>query len=417
MEKLSAAADFDTDAIYHKERPVERYLAQLDDEESTTARSIASELGRNGRALAPTTIIIPVAAHQEAASIAPALRQYARQAPEAPFSLALGLNTTTAAADSPATHACIEAVNDGIDHYPHLDIRTSFITYDDSPTIGKVRHDLWNGVLTLAYEHASIAGETDVIALNHDIDLVKLPRHYIAAVQSRMAHPARRVAPAYTQVRHAPDTRFPNISRALFWNDFSYGIRHHGYEAGAVIPLSYYADKRGFDAARRTHEVGLFVLGDASRQLIRTGHLATSARRFIDRLPDHDFSSIWTKESFTPHDPCRDTEHVSSQKDISYERLVELVDARLDHEVGSILNTRMFQHMLETLPDDLLTNETIDSPAEKQKKIERSRRYYRIQQAMIERVLRECVGVPQLADTLEERIRERKLMDPSWYAS
>lgn len=158
----------------------------------------------------------------------------------------------------------------------------------------------------------SHAKDIELVGINHDIDLMRLPRLYIDAIQRRYENRIRAVGPAYAQTKHAFDPLHPLISRAVYWKDFVYSQAQIGYEAGAVIPMSLYALQMGFDSSHRTHEVGSLV-GSTGR-LIRTGHLETSPRRYVARLAANGFSRIWTDQSFGTTDGCRDQKAMQEKK-------------------------------------------------------------------------------------------------------
>lgn len=386
----------------HKREQARSYLDSLGDAERHTARTIADQLDSAPAPLAPTLAIIPVAAHQEAEIIGHTIDQYGRQQTKQPFTVVLGFNAPASAASSAEVDACLDAYHQAALRNPHLDTRASLTLYDTPPTIGRIRRDLWNGALQLAVQQ-NFAGQEDIIGLNHDADLVTLPTRYIASVQQYMNRPymRARALPAYTQSRHDPDSRFPNTSRAVLWYDLVCSKREAGYEASAVIPLSYYAQEGGFDPMKQTHEVGSFVDGSRAPRLIRTGYLRTSSRRFIHRLqqPEVTFDTVWTNDTFTQDDQCRDDRHIAELSDITPDRLSQLVRDRLVIDTELFLVDR-FDSYNNQLDHAISFGEMLPPTAAQETALQK--RFAQAQIALVKRALIHCVQLPDLAANLED---------------
>ncbi|MEO7904488.1 MAG: hypothetical protein ABIR91_01695, partial [Candidatus Saccharimonadales bacterium] len=136
----------DLPALPDRRQLVEHYIGTLTDRDRGAADNIAAQLYNPERALADCQVLIPVAAHQESTQIQNTLAQYAHQQTDQPFSVILSLN-------SPATEQLNPGVNDTLQQielaraaHPDLDLRTA-LTFYDTPTIGLIRRDLWNGAL------------------------------------------------------------------------------------------------------------------------------------------------------------------------------------------------------------------------------------------------------------------------------
>jgi hypothetical protein len=117
-------------------------------------------------------VIVPVAALQEAKSVPVAIAEYAKQDTNDPFTVVLGLNCPTDKRDSGKVQDTIAAVELAKETYPDLDIRSVFVEYQE-PVIGRIRHDLWNGVAAAVIEmppNTQFGSHT--IGVNHDIDLI-----------------------------------------------------------------------------------------------------------------------------------------------------------------------------------------------------------------------------------------------------
>lgn len=283
------------------------FLAQLPPDEQRTAQRIAHELQQTGGPLKDTVVIIPVAAHQESKQIAAALSQYAQQQSDRPFSVVLGLNSPEQQADSPEVTDSLAAVQQAQIDNPQLTIHLSFSTYE-TPVIGAIRRDIWNGVLAARDNQAT---DRETIGVNHDIDVTYLSPHYLQSIQRHYDRYYARVGagdhlhePVSTRVSHSVLPAYPHVGQATAWADLSYRQRGASYEAGMVFPLSYYAARGGFDPSARTFETGQLLNG-IEWPLLAGGHLRTSPRRYIERFTHHGYQAIWTPTSFTADDLCR----------------------------------------------------------------------------------------------------------------
>ncbi|MEJ0073405.1 MAG: hypothetical protein WDN27_04995 [Candidatus Saccharibacteria bacterium] len=105
IERLSQEA-----GLTFRQQHVATYLQRLPEWERRTADEIAADISDGGNPLAKTVVIIPVAAHQEAAQIPTALAEYGRQRSGVPFTVVLGLNTPDVEAESPAVGRSVDAV-------------------------------------------------------------------------------------------------------------------------------------------------------------------------------------------------------------------------------------------------------------------------------------------------------------------
>ena len=324
------------ESFQERRKVISDYLDRLDETDSPIANDIAADLASTVP-LAKTVVIIPVAAHQEAANIGRAVSEYARQIPAAPFTLVLGLNAPFSAFDSKGINATMDAVEKAKRESPALDMRTTLVRYDE-PIIGQVRRDLWNGVAVAARHAGHFAGDQEVIGINHDIDLIRLSKTCIASVQTHYRQRDKRhlitpVSPASgTKVKHANSPAHPNTSRAVFWNDFVNRQIDGTYEAGLVIPMSSYAANGGFLKTARTNEVGQLAIVNRSRKLIRGTDTETSPRRYIAQI-EHDGYDIWSDDRFSAQDECRDQ---LSFPDISRPRMLDIIVGQLDQNAREL---------------------------------------------------------------------------------
>jgi hypothetical protein len=333
LEKL----DFHN-GLTEKDLIAHEYLESLSADNLHQASLVADAIHDPARPLARTVVIVPVAAAQDSELISHAMGEYARQRPRQPFSVVVGLNVDTNT--SPDSGAYLQV---GMDQaaaaqkaHPELDIRVSTTSYQ-SPTIGKIRRYLWDGVL-LAHQRQGLSPTEEIIGLNHDIDLEHLPAYYLQAVQRRTANPVRAVGAFYTRSRHAFDPSHPNTSKLIAWNDFYHAMNENGYEAAAVIPMTFYATQGGFSADRATHEIGS-VIKSSPLKLQRTGYLVTSPRRLITRLLNHDFSEIWTPDTFGPADTCRDKAVVDNLPDLPADEVNRRLRMRVNSDIKEFITT------------------------------------------------------------------------------
>jgi hypothetical protein len=319
---------------------VHNFLDNLGDLDKAYANDIASQIASD-RPLAETVVIIPVAAHQEAAQIPTAIAQYARQLPVKPFSVVLGLNCADGYSDSSATAATRQAVQDAQNRYPDLDIRSSFVTYA-RPRIGAIRRDLWNGVIEASRRTGNFDSGREIVGINHDIDMLRLARAAIAKIQTRYEAIDRLQAkatislPLGTKFKHAFSLEHPNISKAVAWQDFY--IREAGfiYEAGVVFPISFYAHYGGIKREAFSGEsLKLMRAGYCYKPSVLKGtNTETSIRRFVHSMDQFGYD-IWLPGMFRAEDECRDD---LDTPDIPTARMHAIVESSLDSAAENLIN-------------------------------------------------------------------------------
>ena len=319
------------------------FWASLDETERANAKRIAAELTQK-RDLEPTVVIIPVAAHQEAGLIHHTLSQYAAQRDNVPFSIVLGLNTPTNDPSPETTQATVTAVSKATDEFPNLSVHTTFSTYD-TPIIGGVRRDIWNGVLA-ASRPSWLSRHQEVIGINHDIDLEYLSPHYIAQIQRYygiadmnrayrlLDLPGQTHEPTFTMAKHARSPQHPNISDGVFWIDFCNRAAKSSFEAATVVPFSFYAAAGGFRPEHITYESQSLMRG-VRWPLIPGAHIATSPRRYIERFAEHGYKGIWSDDSFSATDTCRNPQDIIP--DISRNHLGDNIAASLYNQIDGHL--------------------------------------------------------------------------------
>lgn len=317
------------------------------------AIAIASQFQNSERPLSRWQVLIPVAAHQEATQIAPALEQYAAQQPKEPYSVLLSLNSPLGHAASAGVSDTVEAVGQAMRRYPELDVRYS-MTFYESPTIGMIRRDLWNGALLARVNEGGYEnGQPETIGLNHDIDIERLSPHYLAAIQNHYQQREAKYAfhnmhtvitpMTTTKLSHAPSSAHPNISKGAAWADFAARQAGQSYEAGMVFPFSHYADRGGFRANATTYETE--PLFDRTRD-IPGASAQTSPRRYIDRL-QYGYGAIWTNETFGSNDECRDQS--AERPDLTSQELEAIVlSPSLDDQCNNIALRAIHQHFIES---------------------------------------------------------------------
>lgn len=369
-----------------------KYLRSLPEHEAQTTEQYADQLLSDGP-LAPCTVIIPVAAKQEAHNILRSMSCYARQDTQEPFTVVLGLN-----ADVPATDESVRPTLDAVEAaktlYPELDLRTTYRIYSGQTTIGDIRRDTWNGVLFAGLVGQTITSDTDILGINHDIDTHSLPRKYMQRVQDYAKDPIRKGSPTYTELRHSLDSRTPNISRFTFWSDF---LHHNygggiGYEAGALIPMQYYAEQGGIRPNTATHEIGSFIQDDVRRKLWKTGMLQTSPRRYQARLAVAGPEKIWTDDSFTTSDDCRNVDF--TPEDISEQELKRRI-LQLNYLVpGVVMNLRKLSIQLASTE--------IEQPMTHDEYIEYFERTVKQRKKIASRTLAYCVALPNMVTEVIE---------------
>lgn len=331
-----------------RESMMAAYAEACTDELHTTADYLADDIIAGGKPLADTVVIIPVAAHQEAKNIGPALDQYARQQPNRPFTVVLGMNAPDY--ELPGIDASYQAVAEAKQKHPHLDVRATNLTMYADPHIGAIRGDLWDGVTIAAHRSGLFKEGKDVLAINNDIDLSYMARTTIARLQTAHDDRADRYIVGISngvmalRLRHAWSADHPNISRAVTWHDYACRQGKMYYEAGLVIPLSRYAHLGGFDPELTTHEVISFM--DKGSQM-RVPQIAgtdaeTSPRRYIRFMGKLGYD-VWRDGNFSAYDDCRTD---TSQEDISTETMREVVTGVADNMICAILNGGLDTEML-----------------------------------------------------------------------
>ncbi len=389
---------------------IEKYLAN--NQQLSVAASIAESFSRPDKPLANTVVLIPVAVEQDTHLITHAMREYAQQKDSNSFSVCLLLNGNLLTADETFTTAveCIRSSQS--DHANSLDIRYATIKYD-TPAIGQIRKNLWDGVLALA--HAEGAYDTpgsDVIGINHDIDTISISPHYIRNVQQHYekentdivrAHGPDAIPNlAHTLVsHHFPFDTHPNTAKGMYWFDITYRRtkQQHGYEEGITMPLSYYARQGGFNPRARTHESGPFIRPETISPSIEGTGMKTSPRRYIDRFPAQGYD-IWSSDTFSDNDPCRDT---AEKRDATPEELATHIRKHLSEslryltlfEARTVFSGAFGEEYSQITNDGqlYLMSQVAASKLE---------RRYRQNFALAERTLR-SIGLPDIAHELTGR--------------
>lgn len=299
-----------------------------------TAANIAESFQDPKKPMADTAVLIPVAAHQDGALIFNAMEQYANQRGNKPFTVFLHLNAPFDTAPLEEVEFAIAETERAKKTFPHLDMRYDTMYYDNE-TIGGIRRNLWNAVFLLAHHESKL--DSDIIGINHDIDSTYISPHYMSRVQKHYERQQAKAnslgakdyiaKPVSTRVVHATLDSHPNIGKIATWLDNTYfqDPRHISYEAGIVIPFSHYADRGGFRAYSKTHET--FALFDSFEKVscITGAQLYTSPRRLIDRIDEFGTENVWSTDSFTDTDACRE----SLRQDITHERAEEHIADRL----------------------------------------------------------------------------------------
>ena len=322
---------------------VEHFLQRLHQGEKGLATEMVKDYFEPDRPLAPTVALIPIAAHQESPeTVAATLGLYAAQQTDEPFTVMALLNTPQGGLDTDNAKAVVTACNTARKTYQNLDLRFAAAEFE-KPTIGMIRRSLWNAAVTLALHDGLFEDSRhgDVIAMNHDIDTVRMSPNYVKRVQEhyarkrelydRLPNLNQQLLPATTQARHAIPTSHPNIGKAVFWTDYMHHLSRHdgGFEASLVVPLGHYVDTEGFLPESVTYETRELTEAVPIQMIPRT-FMSTSPRRYIERLQHNNFGEIWTTDSFHATDPCREERDLP---DITHDRLVELVFDSLDADI------------------------------------------------------------------------------------
>lgn len=325
------------DVSLSRKHNVENYLSLLSIRERDVVNVFAGNI-KSDKPLAPVSAIIPIAAHQESARIAPTLAQYAKQQTDEPFSVVLHPNMPV--------DGDIEQAQDTIDEieaakvmYPDLDIRSTELHIVESPKIGQLRRDVWGATILLAYVEGAFDASEEYMGLNHDIDVTHMSPHYMRRVQQyrdkvrakRKSHGISRDIPLQTmstQMRHSFDANFPNSSTVASWIDFAHRQAGNAssYDASLVVPFAHYAKSGGFDKSKSTYETSPLRNGGQGIQKIPGTAIHTSPRRYIGRLPYHSTSEIWSEGSFDAYNEYREQDAGS---DILPERKDVLIEESL----------------------------------------------------------------------------------------
>lgn len=319
---------------------IEYFLAnKLNQSQREQATEIALDFYDPQHTLQSTVAFIPVAAHQESANIIPAISQYAKQQNNNPFSVLLLLNSPTSI-DNAKVKDSLNACQEAKILYPNLDIRYCFREYINA-NIGQIRQDLWNSGLILAHHDGLLDSEfSDVIGLNHDIDITYLSPNYIHRVQKyyktqkerlNKIDPNARLRPAFTKFTHSSPINHPNIAKVIFWADFMLlqAKNKAGFEASIAVPFSHYVTTNGF-SDQPTYESQELLLGSHARSIPNTIG-KTSPRRYVQRLQQVNLSEIWDPSTFGQSDACRD--NIDQFKDISQVQMQDIIFESLENYI------------------------------------------------------------------------------------
>lgn len=280
-----------------------------------------------GAPLAPAAVLIPVAAHQEASNIHPAMRQYAGSRIVRPFSVVLNMNWPRGA-DQRSVEDSIHAVHRAQEDFPETDIRYITKEYEE-PRIGEIRADLWDATL-LALAMSDTETDQPCIGFNHDIKQVKVPRDYIALMQKFAEN--HHDLPFFGNYAHAPNNDFPNISKAVMWQNFTCRANSFRYEPSTIMPMEWYADEEGFDRSAKFREVhSLLERHDTPRdRFVRSPALLASSRRHVAHLRKGSYSTLWDPKAFHTDESHRSPD---APKDLTEEELFGVVKDSIDTQV------------------------------------------------------------------------------------
>jgi hypothetical protein len=394
-------ADFQVDP----EERIRVYVGDsMTEEDRLNAVHVAKSFKDTMRPMASTAVLIPVAAHQDSDLLFHTLGQYANQRGHGPFTMFLLLNAPADIASVESTDLAEAEVDRAIAAYPELDVRSATIQYEN-PTIGRIRRDLWNAAMLLAYEEGRFAsGGREVIGVNNDIDAVRVSPHYISRIQKHynyFSHLQEQydscrmpiLSPASTRVSHAVAPTHPNVGMVTRWVDNTYfQLAGHGaYEAGVVVPFGHYVYSEGFQPEATSFETA-WVTGGYPGYSIPGAQLYTSPRRFIDKLPENETTQIWLEGTFGANDRCRNT----LPPDISRERAEDLILSRLDDDLGFWLDvpTQDFEFGVSLMSSDN-TQAMRDLEEIYRRSVER-------QLSKAERLMRVLVGSDVLANIVRD---------------
>jgi hypothetical protein len=316
----------------------------------------------------------------------------------APFAVILYLNWPVSEGNNPGIFQTVNNIARAQQAYPELDVRIISGTYK-APTIGDIRRDLWDIALNTLWKDDKLS-VINAVGMNHDIDLEKLSRHYVANVQRHYQaanDPARRVMfphLAYTQTKHAYSPSHPNVSRAVYWHDFLVRQQGTGFEAGIVMPLARYALDGGFKPSSITHETSHFTkwaLRTSDIEVVKGTSLQTSPRRYLARLAEHGYGGVWTDESFTSRDECRT---FTDYEDMSHGQVIEIVQDNLMNALGHVITgqllTRIGRRNAERIFNGKMDNSTLAEL--KQQTVQRVKRTGKMVDLVLQNVIESPMG-------------------------
>ena len=315
-----------------------RLETYLYDETMLDSLEVATQLYDPDRPLNRMVVAIPIAAHQESPeTISRTLDLYADQKLAAPFSICLLLNCPSDQyTDREVTKTLLAVGEAKQKHRKTLDIRSAVATFKE-PAIGEVRKTLWDAIAHVSLQEGAYeAPDDEVIVINNDIDTEYLSPRYIHNIQrfyerkqitrNSVGRPSDLLPLGGTNVTHGlrMDTH-PHTSGGMLWADMAFRqLQDAGlggaYEAGLVVPLSYYARQGGFDFTAKTHESKvLHGRHNTNETTIQSTSLVTSPRRYLERFPEFGYK-VWTDETFTAQDDCR-TQAEGEVRDTTQEEL------------------------------------------------------------------------------------------------
>lgn len=414
MSEVPSLDSYDSYNATHKERASVFISDDMTASDREAAINMAYDFADKDKPIAKTAVLIPVAAHQDRSYIVPTLAEYAKQKTDTPFTVFLSLNSPFGTGSVGSLSKAEAAVDQARETFPQLDVRSATTFYDE-PTIGMIRRELWNAAFLLShYEHGF---SSDVIGINNDIDTQFISPHYVSRIQQlyekRSEYVRRHLGSAVadtaiqnssaTRVTHAVMPTHPNTGKVTTWIDNSYfqNPDSAGFEAGLVIPFSYYAQKGGFDSNSVTHETSRFSSGQ--HPYLSGAHIYTSPRRYVERLHQHDTSEIWTNDSFGSDDACRN----ALPPDISEKRAEEVIFDRLQCDIeahwlsGSIKSlhdgTQMAELFGESAYSDVVKRQATDGVSK--------------QLSKADRLLRNVITLPLLADIVQENYNAKSYVD------
>lgn len=389
-----------------------------------TAANIAELFQDPNKPMADTAVLIPVAAHQDGRHIFNTMEQYANQRGCKPFTVFLHLNAPLDTAPLEDVEFAIAETERAKKAFPQLDIRHDIMYYGEE-AIGGIRRNLWNAAFLLAHHEGKT--DSDIIGMNHDIDTAYVSPHYVSRVQQYYDNKRQRAAqiglqnfiarPTGTRVTHATLPGHPNVGKVTTWIDNSHfqDPKSFGYEAGLVIPFSYYSHQGGFRAHSKTHETS-WVYDFQNIPYLTGAHLYTSPRRYIDRLDEFGNNKIWTHDSFTHTDACRG----ELRKDITSDRAEELIHDRLYDDIMRQWLPRAMRPIYSSMEEKSII-QTLDQ-SERSDMVKAATEAVSSQLAKAERLLRRVIRSDLLADMVAEGFNIEKYCTEqvesmsNWYA-